>query len=182
VSGSGTSWAIRKSASRSRQITTPAPYHSVFTGRMPFLLPNQQRRCTEGICRLSGELLKNGWPDRHVVWDEDSSGLRDRILNGGPDPQGRTILEVVPPLKMLCNSKSAETAIYIVYNIHTHRQHLALAICGCCSFADIHFRLCENAVWNDKLCKSPHVYKGDDVWSHRATALISDAAVKFDTV
>jgi len=26
----------------------PAPHHSVFTGRMPFLLPNQQRQSTEG--------------------------------------------------------------------------------------------------------------------------------------
>ena len=32
VSGSGISWAICKSASRCRQITTPAPHHSVFTG------------------------------------------------------------------------------------------------------------------------------------------------------
>ena len=30
VSGSGTSWDIYKSATRSRQITTPAPHHSVF--------------------------------------------------------------------------------------------------------------------------------------------------------
>ena len=30
VSGSGISWAICKSASRSRQITMPAPHHSVF--------------------------------------------------------------------------------------------------------------------------------------------------------
>ena len=30
MSGSGISWAICKSASRSRQITTPAPHHSVF--------------------------------------------------------------------------------------------------------------------------------------------------------
>ena len=28
-------------APRSRQITTPIPHHSVFTGRMPFLPPNQ---------------------------------------------------------------------------------------------------------------------------------------------
>jgi len=27
---------------------TPAPHHSVFTGRMPFLLPNQQHQSTEG--------------------------------------------------------------------------------------------------------------------------------------
>jgi len=30
VSGSGISWAICKSATRSRQITTPKPHHSVF--------------------------------------------------------------------------------------------------------------------------------------------------------
>ena len=40
VSGSGISWAICKSAPRSRQITTP--------GRMPFLPPNQQCQSTEG--------------------------------------------------------------------------------------------------------------------------------------
>ena len=48
VSGSGISWAICKSAPSSRQITMPAPHHSVFTGRMPFLPPNQQRQSTEG--------------------------------------------------------------------------------------------------------------------------------------
>jgi len=37
-----------KSASRSRQITMPTPHYSVITGRMPFLLPNQQRQSTEG--------------------------------------------------------------------------------------------------------------------------------------
>jgi len=48
VSGSGISWAICKSALRSRQITMPAPHHSAFTGRMPFLPPNQQHQSTEG--------------------------------------------------------------------------------------------------------------------------------------
>ena len=47
VSGSGISWAICKSAHHSRQITMPAPHHSVFKGRMPFLPPNQQRQSTE---------------------------------------------------------------------------------------------------------------------------------------
>jgi len=48
-SGSGISWATCKSAPLSRQITMPAPHHSVFfTGRVPFLLPNQQRQSTEG--------------------------------------------------------------------------------------------------------------------------------------
>ena len=48
VSGSGISWAICKSAPRSRQTTTPAPHHSVFTDWMPFLPPNQQRQSTAG--------------------------------------------------------------------------------------------------------------------------------------
>ena len=48
MSGSGISWAICKSAHRCRQITTPTSYHSVFTGRMPFLAPNQQCQSTEG--------------------------------------------------------------------------------------------------------------------------------------
>ena len=46
VSGSGISWATCKSAPRCRQTTTPAPHHSVFTGRVHFLLPNQQRQST----------------------------------------------------------------------------------------------------------------------------------------
>jgi len=48
VSGSGISWAICKSAPRSRQITMLAPTTQFFTGRMPFLPPNQQRQSTEG--------------------------------------------------------------------------------------------------------------------------------------
>ena len=49
VSGSGISWAICKSESRSRQITMPVLHHSkFFTGRMPFLPPNQQCQSTEG--------------------------------------------------------------------------------------------------------------------------------------
>ena len=48
VRGSGISWAICKSAPCSRQITMPTPHHSVFTGQMPFLPPNQQRQSTEG--------------------------------------------------------------------------------------------------------------------------------------
>ena len=50
VSGSGISWTICKSAPRSRQITTPAPHYSVFTGRMLFLPPNQQCQSSEGNC------------------------------------------------------------------------------------------------------------------------------------
>jgi len=49
------SWTICKwFAPRSRQITTPVPHHSVFTGWMPFLPPNQHRQSTEAwgiVCK-----------------------------------------------------------------------------------------------------------------------------------
>ena len=42
--GSGISWSCwticKQSAPRSRQITTPTPHHSIFTGRMLFTTPN----------------------------------------------------------------------------------------------------------------------------------------------
>jgi len=37
-----------QSTPRSRQITTPTPHHSIFTGWVLFLTPNQRRQITEG--------------------------------------------------------------------------------------------------------------------------------------
>jgi len=46
--GSGISWTIcKQSAPGSRQITTPTPRRSIFTGRVLFLTPNRQCQCTE---------------------------------------------------------------------------------------------------------------------------------------
>jgi len=46
---SGISWTIcKQSAPCFRQITTPTPYHSLFTGWMLFLMLNQQYQSTEG--------------------------------------------------------------------------------------------------------------------------------------
>ena len=47
VSGSGICWAICKVCTSS-QTTTQHPTTQFFTGRMPFLPPNQQRQSTEG--------------------------------------------------------------------------------------------------------------------------------------
>jgi len=51
VSGSGICWAKCKSASapHPKQITTPAPHHSVFYRPDAFLQPNQQCQSMEGI-------------------------------------------------------------------------------------------------------------------------------------
>ena len=49
VSSSGISWAICKSAPLSRQITTPAPHHSVFLqARCHSCRPTKQCQSTEG--------------------------------------------------------------------------------------------------------------------------------------
>ena len=51
----GISYTIGKqSVPRSRQITTttPHPHHSIFTGQMLFLTPNQQCQSTEGNSSL----------------------------------------------------------------------------------------------------------------------------------
>jgi len=59
VSGSGISWTICKSAPRSRQITNHAstPPLKFFTGRMPFLPPNQQRQSTEGTVKYKYQYI-----------------------------------------------------------------------------------------------------------------------------
>ena len=66
VSSSGISWAMCKSAPRSRQITTPAPHHSVFTVWMPFLPPNQQRQSCEGTIMIILNNNDNFW----LIWNE----------------------------------------------------------------------------------------------------------------
>jgi len=59
VSGSGISWAISKSALWPKHITEPAS-HQFFTGRMPFLLPNQQCQSTEGKLNVTISVLITG--------------------------------------------------------------------------------------------------------------------------
>ena len=49
---SGISWTIcKQSAPCSRQITT-TPHHSIFTGWMLFMAPNQQCQSSEGTSRV----------------------------------------------------------------------------------------------------------------------------------
>ena len=48
VSGSGISWAICKSISLQTDNHASTPPLKFFTGRLPFLSPNQQRQSTEG--------------------------------------------------------------------------------------------------------------------------------------
>jgi len=61
MSGSGFSWDICKFTPHFRQITMPASHHSVFTGRMPFRPPNQQRQSTEGYMLCIVSMDTNFW-------------------------------------------------------------------------------------------------------------------------
>ena len=52
VSGSGIRWAICKSASRSRQRTTPAPHHSVFLqAGCPSCRPTNSVKALKALCK-----------------------------------------------------------------------------------------------------------------------------------
>jgi len=58
VSGSGISWAICKSAPRSRQITMPTPHHSVFTGQMSFEhLTTEKNKTNDSVTQVNIEWL-----------------------------------------------------------------------------------------------------------------------------
>jgi len=50
VSGSGISWAICKSASRSRQTTMPAPHHSVLQAGCPSCRPTNNGKALKANC------------------------------------------------------------------------------------------------------------------------------------
>ena len=60
VSGSGISWAICKSAPSSRQITMPAPHHSVFyrPDALPVAQPTASKHCTHVCLRYRSDFNK----------------------------------------------------------------------------------------------------------------------------
>ena len=67
VSGSGICWAICKSAPQTRQ-RRQYPTTQFFTGRMPFLPPNQQHQSTEGMSKhLDKSIIKN-MPSPHWLF------------------------------------------------------------------------------------------------------------------
>jgi len=50
LDGSGISWTMcKQSASRSRQITKPAPHYSIFAGQMLFLTPTNSVKALKAI-------------------------------------------------------------------------------------------------------------------------------------
>ena len=91
---SGISWTMcKQSAPSSRQITTPTPHHSMFTGRMLFLTPSQQCQSTHIVQLYNG--LGNPPPQKKIApspgW---SRGPSDTWFLGPPDSITNGILTV----------------------------------------------------------------------------------------
>ena len=69
VNGSGINWAVCKSATRSRQITTPAPHHSVFLrAECPSYYPTNSVESTEGKLFYFSVNL-NEFFTNHLLWE-----------------------------------------------------------------------------------------------------------------
>ena len=112
--GSRIIWTIcKQSVPRSRQITTPTPHHSIFTGRMLFLTTGQRHQGTEGVPRntkcglllqlyVVNDLLsvsmcpsagynmscsKTAEPTEMPFWIWTRVGPRSRVFGGGSDPR-----------------------------------------------------------------------------------------------
>jgi len=66
VSGSGVSWAICKFAPHSRQITTPAPHHSVFY--RPDALPAAQLTVSKQLLVIGTSESSHRTCDACTVW------------------------------------------------------------------------------------------------------------------
>ena len=87
--GSGIRLTIcKQSVPRFRQITTPAPYHSTFTGRMLFLPPNRQRQSTELALLLANK-------QKTLVSTQEQKWLTDvcYVTKDGRCPVSRTTLD-----------------------------------------------------------------------------------------
>ena len=67
VSGSGISWAICKSASRSRQTTMPAPHHSVLQAGCPSCRPTNSGKALKANCETAQSKAETLTASRTVV-------------------------------------------------------------------------------------------------------------------
>jgi len=85
--GSGTSWTIcKQSAPCSIQITTPTPHHSIFTGQILFLTPNQQCYSIEGTHLIILTQSKYQW----------RSDLQSEVNNLNGDEESYQLEQAVP--------------------------------------------------------------------------------------
>ena len=119
-----------------------------FTGRMPFLLPNQQCQSTEGKISHSMDLLTTSSP----------GGLPTLSLttNSSWLPRGRVAMPLISPLMPVPHPDS---------NCNTQKlakqpKHLCMSICKHAevhSCTHVHFRLTSGIQWSVIGCRSSSV-------------------------
>jgi len=114
VGGSGISWAVCKSAPRSRQTTMPAPHHSVFTGRMPFQpTVSKQWRGRLQTAMLQTLNLREVWCPFHTA-NADTTKLSSPAVRICPQKSSevRSLLQVsIPLLRTLLRIPVSKTVI-----------------------------------------------------------------------
>ena len=111
MGSSDISWTIRKSfAPRSRQIITPAAHHSIFTGRMLFLISHRQYRSTVGIKLILPSVL---WH----CWLGGRKGIRPVKKWRGRWRWALVSPDAVAPSRMVCVSASVNLPLH-----HTVRK------------------------------------------------------------
>ena len=106
VSGSGISWAICKSTPRSRQITMPAPHHSVFY--RPDALPATQPTASKHWRPLKSYCANNllhGWQSSSSMW-------RGRSMQNG---LGTSQWPLTRHINRWCQKNSAILLQYMPY-------------------------------------------------------------------
>jgi len=74
VSGSGISWAVCKSAPRSKQLTTPAPHHSVLQAGCTFCCPTDSVKALKAP--VWNDKINPGSPGK---WAVESLNVKHRI-------------------------------------------------------------------------------------------------------
>ena len=103
VSGSGISWAVCKSASRSRQITTPAPHRSVFY--RPDALPVTQPTVSKHWRQKGNKVIKS-----NLSLYRWCSQLAHYVLNGLYFKQGMQNV-AIPPYILLITIPVNDTVV-----------------------------------------------------------------------
>jgi len=104
VNGSGISWAICKSAPHPRQITLPAPHHSVFTSRMTFLPPTNSVKALKAYMPskrwdyYAGLELFWFWPHLNLVTAKPLQESNPGIIRQNPSTN---LLTNDPPIPLM---------------------------------------------------------------------------------
>jgi len=116
VSGSGISWAICMSAPRSRQITMPAPHHSVFyrPDALPATQPTASKHWRQ--VRMHANNTMHYQNSTQAIWHEDIT--QKLICRNNRSPSCRPITE--PQTYIALHLASIDTGKFFICYAYVH--------------------------------------------------------------